>query len=267
MPELLWRYLTALLYDRTSASGVAWAETLQTVPHDRLTTVLQAAWSGHTRLESAVRTRFVWQRGDLIIDATVLPKPFATAMEGSAWVCSTQERRPVCGFSRVQLVWTDGQLRAPLGLRLWHRGCPSEYVLALELLSDARHRLRCRPECVLLDAWYPSQALLKRMRGYGGYVVCRLEKNHRVNGQPLRACRRHPYGVRRGWLTGGVTVLVVRYGPSMLPPIASAGRLQRSVASIVSAPKRKNRTKGRKLFSVSYENTEKSRFHPHRSIP
>ena len=31
MPELLWRYLTALLYYRTSASCVALAEALETV--------------------------------------------------------------------------------------------------------------------------------------------------------------------------------------------------------------------------------------------
>jgi putative transposase len=212
MPELLWRYLTALLYYGTSASCVALAEALQTVSHDRLTRLLQAEWSGHTLLELAVRTLFGWQRGYLIIDATVIPKPFATAIEGLAWVFSSQERRPVYGFSLVLLVWTDGQLRIPLGLRLWHRGGPSKYVLALELLSYARNRLRCRPEYVLFDAWYPSKALLKRIRDYGWYFVCRLKKNRRFNGQPLRAFRRHPYWAERGWLAGGVKVLVVRYG-------------------------------------------------------
>jgi putative transposase len=212
MPELLWRYLTALLYYGTSASCVALAEALQTVSHDRLTRLLQAEWSGHTLLELAVRTLFGWQRGYLIIDDTVIPKPFATAIEGLAWVFSSQERRPVYGFSLVLLVWTDGQLRIPLGLRLWHRGGPSKYVLALELLSYARNRLRCRPEYVLFDAWYPSKALLKRIRDYGWYFVCRLKKNRRFNGQPLRAFRRHPYWAERGWLAGGVKVLVVRYG-------------------------------------------------------
>jgi hypothetical protein len=48
MPELLWRDLTAWLYDRTSASGVALAEALETVLHDRLTRLLQAEWSGQT---------------------------------------------------------------------------------------------------------------------------------------------------------------------------------------------------------------------------
>ena len=113
MPELLWLYLTALLYCRTSSSGVALAEALETVSHERLTRLLQAEWSGQTLLELAYRTLFVRQRGYLILDDTVIPKPFARAMEGLAWVFSSQERRPVYGFSLVLLVWTDGRLRIP----------------------------------------------------------------------------------------------------------------------------------------------------------
>src|ERR671924_357382 len=98
MPQLLWLYLTALLYYRTSVSCVALAEALEAVSHDRLTRLLQANWSGQTLLELAVRTLFVWERGYLIIDDTVLPKPFATAIEGLAWVFSSQERKPVYGW-------------------------------------------------------------------------------------------------------------------------------------------------------------------------
>jgi hypothetical protein len=152
MPELIWLYLTALLYYRTSVSCIALAEALETASHDRLTRLLQADWSGHTLLELAVRTLFVWERGDLILADTVLPKPFATAIEGLAWVFSSQERKPVYGLFLVLLVWTNGTLRIPLRMRLWRRGGPSKYALALELLSYARNRLRCRPAYVLFDA-------------------------------------------------------------------------------------------------------------------
>ena len=108
------------------------------------------------------------------------------------------------GLSLVLLVWTNGTLRIPLGMRLWHTGGPSKYELALELLSYARNRLRCRPEYVLFDAWYPSKALLKRIRNYGWYFVCRLKKNRRFNGHAVRHHRRHPYWAECGWLTGGL---------------------------------------------------------------
>jgi hypothetical protein len=145
-------------------------------------------------------------------DDTVIPKPFATAMEGLAWGFSSRERRPVLGFSLVLSVWTNGVLRVPLGIRLWHKGGPSTYELALELLSYARNRLHCRPEYAVFDAWYPSKILLKRSRDYGCYVVCHLKKNRRFNGHPVRSYRRHPYWVERGWLTGELRVLAVRYG-------------------------------------------------------
>jgi putative transposase len=238
MPTLVWLYLTALLYYRTSTSCVALAEALQTVSHDRLTRMLQADWSGHILLESTLQTLFIWERGYLILDDTVIPKPFATAIEGLAWVFSSQERKPVYGLSLVLLVWTDGALRIPLGVRLWHKGGPSKFALALELLSYARNRLRCHPEYVLFDAWYPSKALLKRIRDYGWYFVCRLKKNRRFNGQPLRRYRRHPYWTASGWLTGGLKVLVVRYGAKyyatnrLTLPAAEVRRLYRIRAQI-----------------------------------
>jgi putative transposase len=212
MPTLVWRYLTALRYDRPSATCVALAEAVQTASHDRLTRLLQSDWSGHTRLDVVCRTLFVWERGFLIIDDAVLPKPFATAIENLAWVYSSQEHKPVYGLSLVLLVWTNGLLRIPLGIRLWHEGGPSKSTLALELLSDARHRLRCRPDSVRFDTWSPSRALLKRVRDYGWDFVCRLKKNRRFNGAAVHVYRRHPYWAATGRLTGGVKVLVARDG-------------------------------------------------------
>ena len=184
MPTLVWLYLTALLYYRTSATCVALAEALQTVSHDRLTRLLQADWSGQTLLELRLSAHsFVWERGYLIIDDTVIPKPFATAIEGLAWVYSSQEAQAgVWLLPRPARFGRMGRSRIPLGMRLWRKGGPSKYALALELLSYARNRLRCRPAYVLFDAWYPSKALLKRIRDYGWYFVCRLKKNRRFNG-------------------------------------------------------------------------------------
>jgi hypothetical protein len=125
MPTLVWRYLTAWRYDRTSATCVAFAEALHTVSHDRLTRMLQRDWSGHTLLDVVCRTLFAWERGFLMIDATVLAKPLATALERCAWVYSSQAHKPVYGLSLVLLGWTNGLLRIPLGVRLGHRGGPS----------------------------------------------------------------------------------------------------------------------------------------------
>jgi len=181
---------------------------------------------------------FVWERGYLILDDTVIPKPFVTAIEHLAWVYSSQERKPVYGLSLVLPIWTEGTVRIPLGMRLWHKGGSSKYALAIELLSYARNRLRCRPEYVIFDAWYPSKALLKRTRDYGWYFICRLKKNRRFNNQPLRTYRRHPYWAESGRLSGGLKVLVVRYGAKYYAtnrlslPAAEVRRLYRMRAQI-----------------------------------
>jgi hypothetical protein len=192
MPTLVWHDLTAWLYDRTSASCVAWAEALQSVSHDCLTRLLQAAWSGPRLLELTCRTVLVWRRGYLIIDATVRAQPVAPASEGLAWVYSSQAHYAVYGLSLVLLVWTHGTVRLPLGRRLWHTGGPSKSTLALERLSYARNRVRCRPEYGLLDAWSPSKALLQRIQDDGWSGVCRLQTNRRCNGHAVCQHRRDP---------------------------------------------------------------------------
>jgi hypothetical protein len=127
----VWLSLTTLLSDRTSASCVALADALETVSHDRWTRLLQSDWSEPRRLALAFHTLFVWERGSLIIDETVLPKPFAAAIEGLAGVFSSLERKPVSDLSLVLLVWTSGTLRIPLGRRLWRSSGPSKDELAL----------------------------------------------------------------------------------------------------------------------------------------
>jgi hypothetical protein len=124
MPRLVWLSLTARLSYRTSGRGVALAEVLRTVVHDRVTRMLPGERSGHPLLDVACRTLFVWERGVLILDDTLIPKPLATALEGLAWGVSSQARRPVSGCSLVLLVWTEGRLRISLGVRLWHNGGP-----------------------------------------------------------------------------------------------------------------------------------------------
>jgi Transposase DDE domain len=115
------------------------------------------------------------------------------------------------GVSVVLLVWTDGPVRLPLAVRPWHKGGPSKFTLALELLSYARNRLRCKPQFVRFDSWYPLKPLLKRLRDYGWYVVFQLNKHRRFAGRPLVRSLQQPYWHARGCLSEDLKVFVVRY--------------------------------------------------------
>jgi hypothetical protein len=149
--------------------------------------------------------------GSLLVDDTVVEKPYARLLGEAAWVWSSKQRKVVFGGSVVLLVWTDRQVRIPLAFRCWQKGGASKVDLALELLSYARNRLRCKPQLVLFDSWYPSKKLLKRLGDYGGYFVCQLKKNRRFAGRPLVRYLQQPYWQATGSLTGDIKVFVVRY--------------------------------------------------------
>ena len=167
MPEPLWIYLMALLYFTHMTTCSAIADAFDSVSHARLTRRLQGTWAGPTRLDLALRLLFTVTGGSLIVDDTVVAKPYARLLGEAAWVWSNQDRKVLCGVSVVLLVWTDGQSRLPLAFRVWHKGGASKDDLALELLRYARNRLKCKPHFVLFDSWDPSKKLLTRIRDYG----------------------------------------------------------------------------------------------------
>src|SRR5262245_16032769 len=115
MPEPLWISLMALLYFTNLTSWSAIADAFDSVSHDRVTRMLQGAWSGHRLLDLALRTLFTVAGGYLIVDDTVVAKPYARLLGEAAWGWATKDRKVLFGVSVVLLVWTDGQVRLPLG--------------------------------------------------------------------------------------------------------------------------------------------------------
>jgi Transposase DDE domain len=211
MPEPVWIYLMALLYFTKVSTWSTMADAFDSASHDGLTRRLHGDWSGHTLLEMALRVLFGVAGGYLILDDTVVEKPYARLWGEAAWGWSSKQQKVVFGVSMVLRVGTDGKVRLPVGYRIWHTGGDSKYTCALELLRYARNRLKCKPQFVLFDSWYPSKPLLRRIRDYGWYFVCQLKKNRRLEGIPLHLYLQQPYWQATGTLAGGMQVFVVRY--------------------------------------------------------
>ena len=210
MPEPLWIYLMALLYFTRVSTCVTIAEAFEHASHDRLTRMLNGRWSGQTLLDVALRTLFTVAGGYLILDDTVVAKPYARWLGEAAWVWSNKDKKVLFGVSVVLLVWTDGQVRIPVGYRVWHKGGPSNRPQpgALELCPQSA---QVSAPVGAVRSWYPSKALLKRIRDYGWYFVCQLKKHRRFDGTPLHRYLQQPYWQAVGFLAGDMKVRVVRY--------------------------------------------------------
>ena len=208
----VWLYIKAIAVFTTKGTCSALSEMLGNTSHDRLNRVLTGNWSGQKLLEIALRLLFTVVGGYLIIDDTVIDKPFSKRIQGLSFVYDSSKKKTVFGYSVVILIWTDGQIRIPIAFRLWQKGGLSKFSLALEMLSYARNRLKLKPDFVLFDSWYASKKLLKRIRDYGWYFVTRLKKNRLLDGQQIKQLKKHPYWREIGCLTGAVKVVVVRNG-------------------------------------------------------
>lgn len=210
MEALMPLYIIAVIYRATKANAVELAECFEHLHHDRFTRLL---------VQTCCWQKLLWQRfsqhlikpgGWLEIDDTVLDK-FGEHIFGVAWVYSSRQQRVVQGINVVVMIWTDGQRRIPVGIKLWRKGGPTKVVLASRLLRWAKH-LGLQPDFVVMDSWYSAKRLLKQIRSYGWHFVTRLKKNRKFNEKKLREHWPHRFGHGEGELAGGITVLVVKDG-------------------------------------------------------
>jgi hypothetical protein len=203
-------YMIAIIYRNTKASCVALAEWFEGVSHDQLSRLLQSEQSWPTLLWSYFVVKMVGEGGYLVIDDTVLEK-FGASMFGVYWVYSSRWNRAIRGINVVMMIWTDGKIRVPIGIKVWRKTGPSKVVLASKLLRWAR-RLKIEPQYVVFDSWYSAKSILKQLRAYHWHFITRLKKNRKFEGKQLSQHWPHRFGHGQGELAGGIEVLVVKDG-------------------------------------------------------
>ncbi len=185
-------YLVGLIYRNTRTSCLSLSAVCAHVSHDRLQRMLYQKFAWSRRLWDFFAAGMVREGGYLIIDDTAWAR-WAAHSEAVSWVWSSTHARVLRGHQVVLLVWTDGTLRVPLGMRLWKKGGPSKVELAAQLLREAERR-GMRPEYVLFDSWYAAASLLHLLEGLGWKYVARLKSNRLFEGQAVRGRWPHRYG-------------------------------------------------------------------------
>lgn len=185
-------YLIALIYRNTRTSCLSLSAVCAHISHDRLQRMLYQKFAWSRRLWDYFAAGMVREGGYLIIDDTSWAR-WAKESEAVSWVWSSTHGRVLRGHQVVLLVWTDGRVRVPVGMRLWKKGGSSKVALAAQLLREAQRR-GMRPEYVLFDSWYAAASLLHLLEDVGWKYVARLKSNRLFEGHKVRERWRHRFG-------------------------------------------------------------------------
>jgi putative transposase len=169
--------------------------------HDAYTRLLNRVEPDPQALWDEVRPLVDRSAGILVIDDTVLDKPFARHVGLVAPFWSGRHGRVVRGINLVSLVWADGDRLYPTDYRLVNPAtCPKETKNDLfgELVRQA-HARGFRPPCVCFDSWYSGKDNLKVIRGLGWTFLTQVRCNRRVNpdrmgNRPIEDCEIAPTG-------------------------------------------------------------------------
>lgn len=204
-------YLIALIYRNTRTSCLALASLCVGMSHDRFHRLLHTRLAWSRRLWISFACLMTGRGGYLVLDDATWQR-FAERAEAVSWVWSSTAGKVVRGTQVVLLIWTDGRLKVPVGMRVWRSSGKSKVELAAEMLREAKERAMS-PKYVCFDSWYTAAAILNLIDELGWKYVARLKSNRLLNGT---AARKH-WGTRFGHTTGGLrkvghTVLVVKDG-------------------------------------------------------
>ena len=151
--------------------------------HDAFTRLLARLEPDPETLWQEVRPHV--RRGDsiLVVDDTVLDKPYAHKMGlvGPFW--SGKHQRVLRGINLVTLAWTDGDAVYPTDYRLVDpaevpKRNKNEHFREMLVTAQARG---FRPRYVCFDAWYSGKDNLKAVRSHGWHFLTQVRSNRRVD--------------------------------------------------------------------------------------
>jgi hypothetical protein len=151
--------------------------------HDSFTRLLQRLEPDPAQLWQEARPLLRPEAGVLVVDDSVLDKPYARHMGLVGFFYSGKHRRVVRGINLVSLLWSDGDLLVPCDYRLVDPAqgkAVNKNHHFRELLRQA-HARGLRPRCVAFDTWYSGKDNLKVVRQCGWTFLTQVRSNRRVN--------------------------------------------------------------------------------------
>lgn len=149
--------------------------------------------------------------GYLILDDTVIAKPYARHMQGASFVHSSVLNQTVYGYNIVFLCWSNGTLTIPLAWKWYKKNNKTKIDLAMELLVTAKKRWNLTPQYVLFDKFYGANKLLNQLHTYGWTFVAQLKCNRIINAAPVKEDLTQEGDTTSGWVADQVKVSIVKH--------------------------------------------------------
>ena len=150
--------------------------------HDAFTRLLHRLEPDAERLWAEAEPEVNRAGGVLVLDDSVLDKPYARKMGLVSFVWSGKHQRVVKGIDLITLLWTDGDRHVPCDYRLYDKAVDGKTKNDhfQDMLRAARDR-GFAPACVLFDSWFSGLENLKLVRSLGWRWLTRLKSNRKVN--------------------------------------------------------------------------------------
>lgn len=210
MPAYFVPYLTALVIGiNVTATGI---QEQSGIVHDGITRFLTKKIPWESFMLRIVQKLFgVLRGGHLILDDTVIAKPYARYMEGASFVHSSVLDRVVYGYNIVLLSWSNGTIAIPLAWKWYRKHGKSKIDLAMRLLYEAKHRWKLTPQYVLFDKYYGADRLLNRLQEYHWRFVGQLKCNRIINAAPIREDLVYEGDITHGYVTDQVKITIIKH--------------------------------------------------------
>jgi hypothetical protein len=147
----------------------------------------------------------VYDSGYIILDDTVVPKPFSRLVAGTYMDYDHTQKRHVRCHRIVVVIWTNGVIYIPVAFAFWHhRAFVRKYrtknqIARILVYYAVRHHIPF--SYLTFDNWYASKQNLRFFGKLGITFVTRLRnntwivhENERQKIQKLTKCECHYYG-------------------------------------------------------------------------
>ena len=175
-------FLIATPRQATATEAARCQPTREDAPaHDAFTRLLQRLEPQADALWREVEPQLRRDGGVLIVDDSVLDKPYARKMELVHHVWSGKHKRVVKGIDLITLLWSDGDRHLPCDYRLYDKSDGKTKNDHFQDMITTAHERGFQPRLVLFDSWYASLENLKIVRKYDWKWLTQVKGNRRVN--------------------------------------------------------------------------------------